>query len=194
MKNDIWTSFLNPEILKANLIKASLYIAAFEMLKDSIIDHPKTLFTDGFNEEGWIVDENYKLKVLSRNKSPLYASLDWFKEMETIKQADIEVFNSLKEYRNKLSHEMASSIFKGFDEEEFTKLFSELIILYEQIEKWWVINFELAIDPEINIENVDDVYPGSILMLKLMLDVALSGEEESWKYYNEYMNGFKDKV
>lgn len=192
MKIDIWKSFLNPEILKANLIKSSLYIAAFEMLKDSIIDHPKTLFTDGY-EDGLIVDENYKSKILSRNKSPLYASLDWFKEMETIKQADIEVFNNLKEYRNKLSHEMASSIFKGIDDEEFTKLFSELIILYEQIEKWWVINFELAIEPEINIKNVDDVYSGSILMLKLMLDVAFSGEEESWKYYNEYMNGFRAK-
>lgn len=179
MKTDPWNNFLNPEILKGNLIKSSMFITAFELLKDSIIAHPKTLFSDGFDSNGWIINENYREKVLSRNRSPLYASLDWFKEMEAIRQEDIEGFNKLKEYRNKLSHEMADSIFNGINEEEYYELFIDLINLYEQIDEWWIINFELAIDPDIDIEKVDKVYSGSVMMLRVMLDIVLSSEDES---------------
>ncbi|WP_375103319.1 hypothetical protein ACDZ28_27630 [Paenibacillus sp. RS8] len=192
MKTDPWNNFLNPEILKGNLIKSSMFITAFELLKDSIIAHPETFFTDGFDSNGWIINENYRTKVLSRNKSPLYASLDWFKEMEVIKQEDIENFNKLKDYRNKLSHEMGNSIFHGINDEEHYKLFIDLINLYEHIDKWWILNFELAIDTDIDIEQVDEVHSGPVLMLRVMLDIVLSNEEESWKYYNDYLKGFKD--
>ena len=33
-----WERFLDPEVLRPNLILASVYIAAFEVLKNSIID------------------------------------------------------------------------------------------------------------------------------------------------------------
>ncbi|GAI34251.1 unnamed protein product, partial [marine sediment metagenome] len=72
-----WERFLNPEILRTNLIVASLFITAFEMLKDSIIGHIRDFFTNGFDENGWIIDDKYKTEVLSKNKSPLYASLAW---------------------------------------------------------------------------------------------------------------------
>jgi hypothetical protein len=42
-------NFLNPEVLRPNLIMASLYIAAFEMLKDTIIDRTRDFYTTGFD-------------------------------------------------------------------------------------------------------------------------------------------------
>lgn len=39
-----WERYLNPEILRTNLIVASLFITAFEMLKDSIIGQVKYFF------------------------------------------------------------------------------------------------------------------------------------------------------
>lgn len=67
--------FLNPEILRANLIVASLYIRVLEMLKDSIIGRTRDFFSSGFDQNGPIIDEEYRREVLSRNRSPLYASL-----------------------------------------------------------------------------------------------------------------------
>ncbi|MBT2764049.1 hypothetical protein [Paenibacillus sp. ISL-20] len=195
MKSNYWENFLNPQTLKGNLIKTSMFITAFELLKDRVIDHPKTLFCDDLDSEGWIINENYQIKVLSRNKSPLYASLDWFEEMETISEEDIEIFNKLKDYRNKLTHEMADIISQGINEEEYYKLFSDLINFFEKIDKWWILNFELAIDPDIEIEHVDEnsVQSGPVLMLKVMLDIVFSDEEESWKYYNDFVKTFVNR-
>jgi len=39
-----WEKFLNPDVLRQNLILASIYIAYFEILKDSIVDRPKEFF------------------------------------------------------------------------------------------------------------------------------------------------------
>ena len=171
-----------------------MYITAFELLKDSIISHPKTLFTNGFNSDGLIIDKNYQKKVLSRNKSPLYASLDWFKEMETITDHDIVIFNKLKEYRNTLSHELANSIFQGIDEDKYYELFTEMIDLFERIDKWWILNFELAINTDIDMDQIDEdsVQSGPAYMLKVMLNIVFADdEEEAWKYYNALINESK---
>ena len=48
-----WETFLNPETLRPNLIAASVYIAAFELLKATIVDRIKEFFTNGFDDE-WV--------------------------------------------------------------------------------------------------------------------------------------------
>jgi len=55
-----WERFLNPEILRTNLIVASLFITAFEMLRDSVIERAKEFFIHGFNKDGWIISDRYK--------------------------------------------------------------------------------------------------------------------------------------
>ncbi|MGG4341718.1 hypothetical protein [Paenibacillus lautus] len=194
MKPDSWSNLLNPNILKANLVKTSMFITSFELLKDNIINHLKSLYSDGHNiKEGLILNENYQLKVLARAKSPLYASLGWYKENKAIDQEDIEQFNRIKDYRNKLTHEMADSIFKGIDEKEYYSLFLRLIQLFEKIDRWWIINFELAIDDDIDMELVDteSIQSGPVLMLKVMFDIVTSDNEESWKYYNDFVETYK---
>ena len=70
-----WERVLHPETLKTNIITASIFSMAFEMLKDSIIEKIEGFFTDGFNENGMIISPEYKEKVLTLNRSPLYTSL-----------------------------------------------------------------------------------------------------------------------
>jgi len=55
-----WERFLNPQSLRANLVVGSLFIAAFEMLKDSIIDHIRDFFSTGFNQAGLIIGGGLK--------------------------------------------------------------------------------------------------------------------------------------
>lgn len=45
-----WENFLNPEVLRPNLIMASLYIAAFEMLKDTIVERIRDFYITGFDK------------------------------------------------------------------------------------------------------------------------------------------------
>jgi len=191
MDDDIrlsWERFLNPEILRTNLIVASLFITAFEMLKDSIIGRIRDFFTGGFDENGWIVNDNYKTKVLSLNKSPLYASLEWLKGMNVIDDEDIEEFNKIKNCRNEIAHEIANFISKG-PKIDPLPLFSKMIDLLHKIEKWWILNVEIPTNPDFDGQGIDEdgIVPGQIMTLRLLADIALGSEEESKLYYNNFI-------
>jgi hypothetical protein len=41
-----WAKFLTPDVLRHNLILCSLYLAAYELLKTSVIGHLKNFFSD----------------------------------------------------------------------------------------------------------------------------------------------------
>ena len=183
-----WEKFLNPEVLRTNLIVASLYIAAFEMLKDSIIGRLRDFFKDGFNENGWIINDRYESEVLSLNKSPLYASLEWLKNMDAINEVDVENFNEIKNCRNELAHEIANFISKGPNIDPLP-LFSKITDLLYKIEKWWILNVEIPTNPDFDGKDIDEegIEPGQIMTLRLLTDIALGAEKESKFYYNEFM-------
>jgi len=182
-----WEKFLHPETLRGNLIATALFISAFEMFKDQVIEKPETFFSNGFDQNGLIIDETYKTEVLSKSKSRLYASLLWFKEMGAIDEADIESFNMIRKHRNEVTHELADFLSDANRNLDPTA-FQRLIALLSKIEKWWLVNFEMAINPEIVPEsvNVDDVIPGPIWGLQLMLDIAFGNEPEEGYYYNAF--------
>lgn len=103
-----WERFLHPETLRSNLIVASTFITAFEMLKYSIIERIKDFYTFGYDsEKGMIVDDKFKTEVLNRNRSPLHASLDWLKENNVIDAEDMLQFIKVKDCRNELAHDIA---------------------------------------------------------------------------------------
>lgn len=188
-----WENFLNPEILRTKLIVASLFITAFEILKGCIIGHIRDFFTNGFNENGLIVNEKYKIEVLNRNKSQLYASLAWLKDMNVINSDDIEKFDKIKQCRNELAHEMTKFITKR-PKNDPLPLFSEIIDLLHKIEKWWILNVEIPTDPDLNDREINEegIITESMITLRLLFDIALGSEEESKFYYNEFIKRKKD--
>jgi len=185
--NESWEKFLHPETLKNNLIAISLFITAFEMFKDRIVEKPEAFFTNGFDEDGFIIDERYKTEVLALSKSKLYASLLWLKKMEAIGLTDIVIFDSIRQHRNEVAHEPMVFLANAKRNFDFSK-FRDLITLLTKIEKWWFLNFELSIDPDMLPEgaNPDEVIPGPIWSLQLMLDIALGNELEQGYYYKVF--------
>jgi hypothetical protein len=184
-----WERFLHPEALRTNLIVASLFISAFEMLKETIIERIKEFFCSGFDENGLIISPRYQEKVLSKNRSRLFASLQWLKEQQVINDNDITTFEQIKETRNQLAHEIPRLLSDGLPE-EWPNRFSDLISLVGKIEQWWIVNVELPTNPDFSPEDEIDengVIPGKIMTLRLMIDIALGTDEESTQYYKEFM-------
>lgn len=189
-----WEKALHPETLKSNIITASIFSMAFEMLKSSIIDKIEGFFTNGFDENGMIVSPEYKEKVLSLKRSRLYASLKWLHDMNAIDDNDLETFEYLKKCRNILVHEMFTFVSSGVDF-DLQDAFNEIVRLLRKIEIWWFENLEMAIDPEAYPEDLDldEVIPGPVWSIQMLIDVALGPEEEAKKYY-EYFVANADKT
>ena len=177
-----WECFLNPETLRPRLITASLYIAGFEFLKETTIIGRIRDFMCLRNEGG--ITPAYKTEVLARNKSPVYASLDWLKEMEAIQQADIEAFDRIKACRNRLAHELLSIVASEGLPTDLGNHYVEMIALLGKIERWWTMNVEIPCNPDYDGREVreEDVTPGSLLIMQLLVDIALGNEEDSRSY------------
>lgn len=183
-----WEDFLNPEKLRESLISAALYIAAFESLKDSIVQNLRSFCCIGFSEDDSPCDD-YKEKVLSLNKSAVYASLEWFKENGAIHQGDIDKFNEIKKVRNFLSHGLFKMLGGTSLPADFVAQFQALIELQYKIDHWWVVNIEIPTNPEFSDQeiNEEEINPGSTIAMRLMLDIALGDEKTSKYYYEQFI-------
>ena len=69
-------SFLNPAILRANLIVVSLYIAAFEVLHDSIVERLRGFYASSYDKNFKpVIGQDYETEVLQGRKKLMPASL-----------------------------------------------------------------------------------------------------------------------
>lgn len=183
-----WEEFLNPEVTRPRLIAASIYIAGFEALKDSIVGRIRSFFWTGFDESGDKIDPEYQTAVLARNRSPVYASLEWLKEMEAIDDGDVAVFNRVKICRNTLAHELLSMLGSEGLPPDFDQCFGDMVALLHKIEVWWITNVEIPTNPDYAGREVDEgvIVPGPIIGMQLLMDIAFGDEERSRFYYNEF--------
>lgn len=167
---------LDPNTLKRNLTSISLFITAFEMLKQSIIDKPKTMYLSGFDRNELIYDKDYEKEVLGRNKSCLFASFSWLQEYEILDSKDYENFLKIKSHRNELAHEIVSYVTQN-DKNLDIEIFQTLIKLIQKLERNWFVWFEAELQPEIlNNDNsiaVEHIKSGTEILLDTMIILAL---------------------
>ena len=187
---DQWKRFLTPDILHTNLIIASVYISVYEILKKTIIERIRDFYWTGWSVEGGdIIDPKYETEVLLKNRSPLYASLQWLKKNTAINDNDIDVFENVKKYRNEIAHGMNKMIMEGLPS-DIAERFSDMVNLLDKIEKWWIINVEIPIDEELAGEEIDEdgIVPGPVASIKMMIDIALGNDEQTEYYIKEFVN------
>jgi len=181
---DHWEKFLDPEVVRPSLFMATMFITTFEILKDSVIDRIRDFYTNGWDETGAIVGPEYQSEVSSRSKSALYASLDWLREHEVVDQSDLEIFEQLKKTRNQLAHRLFAVV-TGQAESDHVKQFQVLVDLLRKIEVWWVVNVEIATNPDYDCKEVDEsgIVPGAILSLQMLIEVASGNTDllEHWR-------------
>jgi hypothetical protein len=183
-----WEEFLDPDVMRPRLIAASIYIAGFEVLKDSIVGRIRDFFWTGFDESGDKIDPKYTADVLARNRSPFYASLDWLREQNAIDDHDVETFDRMKRCRNNLAHKLLSVLGLEGLPAEFPQCFSDMVALLRKIEVWWITNVEIPTNPDFDGAEVDEsgIVPGPVMTMQLLMDIALGDDERSRFYYDEF--------
>jgi hypothetical protein len=183
--SDRWERFLDPDVVKPSLFLATMFITAFEILKNSVVDRLRNFYADGWDENGPIISLEYQNKVLSRNKSVLYASFDWLQERGAIESKDLERYEKLKKTRNLLAHKLFEVVIGQVDSNHEAQ-FEELLDLLRKIEVWWIVNLDIATNPDFDETEVDEegIVPGSILSLQMLVEVA-SGNTELLEYWRK---------
>jgi hypothetical protein len=187
-----WLKYLDPENLKGNLMFSALFVATYEALKDYIVDQVKFFFNVGFGDDESTFSEEYNTKVKVLDKSILKASLLWLKNLEAINDADIETYDKLRQYRNKLAHELMTLLFEGLPQELPEKL-AQLIALRVKIEKWWIMNIEIPTNPDFDESTEikeEDIMTSSQLFNQLIFDMLSGDEKRAYYYQNQFKQRF----
>lgn len=187
-----YLDFLNPDILRPRLLTTSVYIAGFESLKEAVISQPRSLFWTGFDQRGERISPDYQKEVLSRHANPVVASLLWFQEAGAIDAQDLEAYDRLRQCRNRLAHELLDIVSSEGLPEGLDDRFAEMIALIRKLGVWWILNFELATDPDWADKEIDEkeIIPGRQIALQLLCDVALGAHEQS-RHWHE---GFRERI
>lgn len=193
--HDSWAEFLDPNTVRTKFVAMGLFMVAHEMLVHSLIDLPVSLLsTKWASDGGWQQSEQYRRKILARDpkgkSDALRGSLAWLCEMEAIDEADVAAVRQFTDARNVIAHQLRD-IIGGDAMPDFAGLFPQLVELVAKIDRWWVINVDIATDPELDGQEIheDGVTPGSILILQTLGRVALGEDEEALELCLAFVEG-----
>lgn len=181
-----WEKITNPIVLRENLINASVYISAYEMCREFIVAKPRDFFTDNWGVDGEKLSAEYFDDVMRFDKSPLKASLLWFKSLNAINDQDISKFDEAREHRNEIAHNLPKFISDPAHEVN-GRIFNELLEVTHKIGVFWIMNHELGINPDYDGQEVDEsrIQIGTIMMINMMRQIAFGQEPEEGYFYNE---------
>ena len=182
-----WEEFFSPNELRIKLISASLFLTAFEMLRESIVGRIKMLYCSGFNETGPIYDKKYTNDVLSLHKRTLSASTLWLNKNNIITNEDCDTIFELIKQRNNVAHELPLILY-GSTSVNYQEWLPKLAKILKKVEIWWVVNFEIPTNPDFDGIEIDEenVSTGPLTAFEMLCDLALGNKEEANLYLIEF--------
>ncbi len=172
----------DPKIVKQNLILSSLFLTAFELLNSSIVDRVRSFYTNEIKNGKMIPAQEYKTKVLERKidgKENLFnSSCLWWVEENVISKDEYEELKEIKDHRNDIAHRI-QEIIVDIDKDVNISYFLRIKELLRKIENWWVLEFEVTMNPDFdNVEiNKNEFTSGKELLLNHLISIAF----EDWK-------------
>ena len=191
-----WEEFFNPDTVRLKLISAGLFLVAHEMLVQSIKGHLIEFFANKWTADGPEPSAKYKMEVLARDpkekQDPLRGSISWLRLNGVITVADEASIRSVTDVRNQIAHETVAMV-SGAKTLELADHFATLMALIDKIEKWWIVNVEVATDPEYAGLDVDlnEIISGPSMVMHLLSQIALGDAEEAWEFHRE-LNSLKN--
>lgn len=163
---------LEPEHVRANLVRAGLYLAGWEMLKSEIQNKVKEFYLTGFDENGLTYSIDFDRRVLARHKSRFEASLLWLVEANGLTEAEADQARALREYRNEVAHELPKMLTEVGHDIDVDRI-RQMNHLLKSLGVFWG-RIEVDINPDFDGQDVDDegIQSGIMLLMEHLLAAA----------------------
>lgn len=177
-----WEKFLDPDTLKMNLIRGSVFLSSYELLKSAIVDNPHGFFNMAQTPPVSDTAE-YKSEVLALNpKDRFNASCLWFKKMDAIDDADIEIIQEIRAHRNNIAHELPNFLIDSHFAVNM-QLLDSIQFMLAKIERWWIREVDMPVNPDydnVDISTIPDaeISSGRLVMMNLILSIIHGREED----------------
>jgi len=174
----------NPNLLKSQLTVSSLYITGYEFLKNSIIEKLKGLICSNskLSNEGKLIFiensdykkiKNKKHTALEGNSNEFYSCCEWYMDRGIISTFEFDELQKIRKFRNDIAHRLPELLIDDSKTFEI-ELFNSLLKFISKIEKYWVLEFEIPINPDYDNKeiNEDEVSTGVIILMEYLVNIA----------------------
>jgi len=169
-----WNAFQSSKEMRMRVLLISMFIAAYEHLKDSIISQARSFYTV-CNK----VSPNYRKDVLKHHKKKDCSTLIWIKQNGGVGNEEIKRYERLTKIRNEAVHEYVHILTdSAFSHKKFIDALQDTISLLEMIEEWFIMNSadfaiwenEAIADGKISpSDEINPLSPSGLLLRKLVL-------------------------
>ena len=152
---------------------ASLFLAAYEVLREQIVGRTKAFFSDHFTIDGPQESAEYKQRILAGQPNAFVGAVAWLQGMDVLTSDDAAVLKQIRDQRNALAHDLPSVIFGrelGIDVELLNKT-RELVI---RVGRFWA-RVDIDISEEFDGREIadDEIQPGAAVMLEHIVRIAV---------------------
>lgn len=175
---DNFQNWFDEKILKTNIEFAALFVLNYECLKEYVVEQVRDFYSNSIRFiDGKIAGEesdDYKKKVRALERQIDDASMRWFVNAEAITGDDYELYQKCRKRRNEIVHELLLNLNQGFSQDDI-KLFSDMIDLYQRIDRWWINEIEIPTSAD-NIPldyDPNQVIGGQAILLSAINDIVL---------------------
>jgi hypothetical protein len=135
---------LSPATLKANLMRASLFLTAFELLQLELVEKVQTFYAITFDENArGIASDSYREEVLSLappdvhpNTLRFHASCAWWVKDGTLTAANVAEIKAIKKHRDRIAHELPKILIDPAFSVDW-RLFSRLCHFITVLGRFW---------------------------------------------------------
>jgi hypothetical protein len=162
--------------LKKSLIEASIFITAYELLKEEIIDRPKSFFIYG----GEYQPENrleYEKEVKALHKKDTFiASCLWLQNQGAVTSREVELLLQIRAHRNAIAHGLPKLI--ATTELQVDKRLLECLNeLATKISRWWALEVDVPTNPNFDHVEVkeENVQTGLMMFMQVVMKVLNDG-------------------
>jgi hypothetical protein len=163
---------LQPAVIRSNLVRAGLFLAAWELLKSEVQAKVKDFFLEGFDQKGWIYSASYDTEVVARHKSRFEGSLLWLVEETALSEEQAARIRKLRDHRNEVAHELPKMLLEpGCDVD--IALIREIHELIGALGRFWG-RIELDINPDFAGREIkdEDVRSGVLVLMTHLVEVV----------------------
>lgn len=154
----------------------SLYLLLFERFKNMVVENVKLLLCSFSIEDG---KEKYKesreyIKLKNKKyngkRNIFLSSIEWMKNNNVITQYEQDLVIKCRTDRNNIGHETLDVLFH-YNKKGMLNRFIELFKIYDKVDKWWVIEYEMPM-ADVDYRNVDfdNVMSGDLLMIRTLIN------------------------
>lgn len=176
---------LQPANLRATMAFAGLYQITSEMIRHAVIDKVRDFYRidlegDGATSAG--DREQYRLQVLSLDRSEFAASLLWLVSSKAITQTQADRLRAVHAHRNELTHELVKYMVDA-DSDPDIGLFVEALSILKDLHRFW-IDVELStggffLPDGTTLDDIDpeEVAPASLMLLQHCIEAYVEGFE-----------------